>query len=67
MKWNCGPTALERHRARQEWHPWFTWRPVQLSFAPYDYCWLEMVERRYIYICVGYGERQYQYRSQQGE
>lgn len=55
MKFNCGPTAIERMDARWKetqrkrqhnikWHPIFAWWPTRVG--SYDCRWFEWVERR---------------------
>lgn len=44
MKFNCGLTGRERFEARQKWHKWFAWYPVQIGSR--DCRWLETLERR---------------------
>lgn len=44
MKWDCGPTYIERGLAKAEWHHWFAWHPVRVGAR--DCRWLEFVERK---------------------
>lgn len=66
MRFNCGPTLMERFDAwferRREWRPWFAWRPVRVGEVDSDgnftgdttQCvWLERIERRR-YGCIRY-------------
>lgn len=43
MRFNCGRSAVERQKAKEQWHLWFAWRPVRI--APGDCRWLERVQR----------------------
>jgi hypothetical protein len=58
MKFDCGPTYVERHERRQkawedykasreQWHPYFCWWPKRIGSN--DCRWLETVERRGYY------------------
>jgi len=44
MKLNCGPSWLERHRAKKEWHRFFPLWPRRVG--PGDCRWLEYIERK---------------------
>lgn len=44
MRFNCGPTWLEKHEAKKSWHRWFAWHAVRVSGN--TCCWLEVVERK---------------------
>lgn len=48
MKLHCGPSleerAIKRDRRREQWHPWFAWRPVRVDAR--TCIWLEMIERK---------------------
>ena len=56
MKLHCGPSleqrAIKRDRRRQQWHPWFAWRPVRVDAR--TCIWLETIERKGIRE-YGYG------------
>lgn len=54
MRFNVGPPLTQRlidrvsdweHR-RREWHRWFAWRPVRMTWIDGEVRWLEYVERR---------------------
>ena len=44
MKFDCGPTPLEKHNAKEQWHDWFAWHPVRLG--SHDCRWMETVQRK---------------------
>ena len=44
MKFNCGPTYVEKMKAQEQWHRWYAWRPVRVDSR--DCRWLEYVERK---------------------
>lgn len=51
MRFNCGAGWRERRAKKEEWHPWFAWRPVQVD--DYDCRWLETVQRKGKFVDYG--------------
>jgi|GEM_PF-2764918 len=46
MKWDCGPTWLEKYEASKQWHAVFAWLPRRVG--SHDCRWLEWIERRWV-------------------
>ena len=44
MKFNCGRTWEEKRKAKEKWHKWFAWYPV--NFGSNNCRWLETIERK---------------------
>ena len=44
MKFNIGPTLMDRKKNLCEWHRWFAWRPVRVKGN--ECRWLESIYRK---------------------
>lgn len=44
MRFNCGPTLMEKIEELEKWHDWFAWCPVRVGRK--DCRWLETVQRK---------------------
>lgn len=69
MKFDCGDTVEDRRirakRAKEQWHPWFAWRPVRIGAG--DCRWLEYVERKVTWVSYddinSVGDHLHEYRA----
>lgn len=46
MRFDCGPTAADKYRAKLRWHKFFCLFPRRMTNLNRDCRWLEYIERR---------------------